>query len=297
MSSAKPDRPFPDPRSTPQHRPSRAAHVLAIALPLMLVALLALPVGMALARRAPSTDRAAGQDTGAAGGPSVGDPYFPDAGSSGYDVIKYEIAIDWDAGSESMRSTTTITARASQPLSSFYLDLALQTDKVEVNGQDASFEKRDFQDVRVVPAAPITAESTFEVVVNYSGAPGRLSRDKVRPWWSSNQEWTVAGEPESAAWWFPSNDHPSDVALMDISIRVPADLQAISIGRLESADTGTENDFNTWRWISRQPLATYLAFVAIGKYQIEQGVVDGRPYVYAASMQLSAEHRSRVLGQ
>jgi hypothetical protein len=99
MSSANPDRPFPDPRSTLQHRPSRAAHVLAIALPLMLVALLALPVGMALARRAASTDRLAGQDTGAAGGPSVGDPYFPDAGSSGYDVIKYDIAINWDAKS------------------------------------------------------------------------------------------------------------------------------------------------------------------------------------------------------
>jgi aminopeptidase N len=298
MSSVNPDWPPPDPRSVPQHRPSRAAYVLPIILPLILVVLLAAPVGIALGLRASSsTDREAGSGTGSAGEPGVGDPYFPDAGSSGYDVIKYEIAIDWDARSESMRSTTTITARASQPLSSFYLDLALQTDKVEVNGHDASFEKRDFQDVRVVPAAPITAESTFEVVVNYSGAPGRLSRDKVRPWWSSNQEWTVAGEPESAAWWFPSNDHPSDVALMDISIRVPADLQAISIGRLESADTGTEIDFNTWRWISRQPLATYLAFVAIGKYQIEQGVVDGRPYVYAASMQLSAEHRSRVLGQ
>ena len=59
----------------------------------------------------------------------------------------------------------------------------------------------------------------------------------MRPWFSSGQEWTVAGEPESAAWWFPSNDHPSDVALMDISIRVPAGLQAISIGRLESADS------------------------------------------------------------
>ncbi len=136
MSSANPNRPLPDPQSTPQqHQPFRAAHVLAIVLPLMLVALLALPVGMALARRASSTDRASGVDTGTAGGPGVGDPYFPDAGSSGYDVIKYDIAIDWDAKSESMRSTAKITARAGQPLSSFYLDLALQTDKVKVNGR------------------------------------------------------------------------------------------------------------------------------------------------------------------
>src|SRR5215212_6929321 len=181
MSSAKPDRPFPDPRSTPQHRPSRAAHVLAIALPLMLVALLALPVGMALARRAPSTDRAAGQDTGAAGGPSVGDPYFPDAGSSGYDVTKYEVAINWDVKSEAMRSTAKITARAGQPLSSFYLDLALQTDNVQVNGRDASFEMQDFQDVRIAPVAPIAAGSTFEVVVDYSARQGGSAAARCGP--------------------------------------------------------------------------------------------------------------------
>ncbi len=299
MSSVNPDWPPPDPQfATQQPQSSRASYGLAIVLPLILVALLAIPMGVALVVRAnSSTDREAGTGTGSAGGPGVGDPYFPDAGNSGYDVIKYEIAIDWDAKSESMRSTTKIIARASQPLSSFYLDLALQTDKVEVNGEDAKFEKRDFQDVRVTPATPIAAESTFVVVVDYSGAPGKISRDEVRPWWTRNQEWTVAGEPESAAWWFPSNDHPSDVALMDISIRVPADLQAISIGRLESADTGSEADFNTWHWISRQPVATYLAFIAIGKYQLEQGVADGRPYVYAVSMQLSAENRSRILGQ
>src|SRR5919107_5721530 len=151
MSSVNPNWPPPDPRSVaPQHQPSRAAYLLAIVLPLILVALLAVPVGIALTLRAnSSTDRGAGSGTGSAGGPGVGDPYFPDAGSSGYDVIKYEIAIDWDVKSESMRSTTKITARASQPLSSFYLDLALQTDKVQVNGEDASFKKRDFQDVRV----------------------------------------------------------------------------------------------------------------------------------------------------
>ena len=195
-----------------------------------------------------------------------------------------------------MRSKAKIIARAGQPLSSFYLDLALHTDKVQVNGRDARFETRDFQDVRITPVAPIAAGSTFEVVVDYSGAPGQISRGEVRPWFSSGQEWTVAGEPESAAWWFPSNDHPSDVALMDISIRVPAGLQAISIGRLESADSGSEEGFDTWRRKSRQPLA-YLAFLTIGNYQLEQGMVDDRPYVYAVSMQLSPEDRKRVLAQ
>ena len=300
MSSVSPDWPPPDPRSVVhQHRPSRAAYVFAVVLPLILIGILIAPLGVALALRAKSAgDFGADQPRNAVdGGPGLDDPYFPDAGNSGYDVVKYEISIDWDVATQSMHSTATIIARATEPLASFYVDLALQTDKVEVNGVDAGFEKDGFQDVRVTPADPIAADSSFELTVNYSGAPGQIVRDQAHAWWATGEEWTVAGEPESAAWWFPSNDHPSDVALMDISIRVPADLQAISIGRLESADTGTEQDFNTWHWVSRQPSATYLAFLAIGKYQIEQGIVDGRPYVYAVSMQLSAEDRKKALVQ
>jgi aminopeptidase N len=300
MSSVSPDWPPPDPRYFfKQHQPSRAAYVFAIILPVILVALLAAPLGIVLAVRSTSP---AESGTGTSGSPTdgssgVGDPYFPDAGSGGYDVLKYEVSIDWDPARASMKATTKITARATQFLESFYVDLALQTERVQVDGQEATFEKQDFQDVQVTPDDPVPAESDFVVVVDYTGEPGALVRGEVKPWFTTGREWTVVGEPESAAWWFPSNDHPSDPALMDISVRVPADLQVISIGRLESKDTGAEADFDTWHWVSRQPLATYLAFIAIGQYQIEQGSVDGRPYVYAVSMQLSAEARKEALSQ
>jgi aminopeptidase N len=300
MSSVSPDWPPPDPRYFfKQHQPSRAAYVFAIVLPLILIALLVAPLGIALALRSDSLGQPGTGSSGSAteGGPGVGDPYFPDAGSSGYDVIKYEVSIDWDPTAASMEASTKITARATQLLESFYVDLVLQTDRVQVDGKEATYEKQDFQDVQVTPKDPITAESEFEIVVDYSGAPGKIARGEVRPWVTSGQEWTVVGEPESAAWWFPSNDHPSDPALMDISVRVPANLQVISIGRLESRDTGTEADFDTWRWVSRQPLVTYVAFLAIGRYQMQQGVVDGRPYVYAVSMQLPAAARKEALSQ
>jgi aminopeptidase N len=299
MSSVNPDWPPPDPRYFyKQHQPSRAAYVFAIILPLILLALLAAPVGIALALRSDALTPGAGSSGNATeGGPGIGDPYFPSAGSSGYNVIKYEISINWDAPSATLKATTKITAQATQFLESFYVDLALQTDRVQVNGKEATFEKQDFQDVEVTPADPIAAESDFEVVVDYSGAPGNVARGEVRPWFTTGQEWTVVGEPESAAWWFPSNDHPSDPALMDISVRVPAGLHVISVGRLESRDTGNEADFDTWHWVSRQPLVTYVAFIAIGKYQMEQGVTDGRPYVYAVSTQLPVEARKKALSQ
>ncbi len=296
-----------DPRWPPpvaaKHHPQRVAYVLAIVMPLVLLLALAVPIGVAwgISRLrvpapgpAPALTPSAGSGAADEGQPGVGDPYFPDYGSSGYDATKYTISLSWDASREFLTSTTVISARATQRLRSFYFDLALTTTRVIVNGQPAVFALSGFQDVKVTPTVPIAAGADFSVTVDYSGAPGRIKRGATSGWWTTGQEWTAAGEPESSVWWFPSNDHPSDPALMDVSIRVPAGMEAISIGRLESKDTGNEADHDTWHWVSRQPTATYLNFVSIGRYALQEGVADGRPYVYAVSAQLSAADRSKA---
>ena len=235
-------------------------------------------------------DRRAGA-SGAGGSPGLGDPYFPRAGNSGYDVERYTIALDWEPVRPSLTGTTTFTARALQQLAWFYVDLALQVDAVRVNGVPATFTRDGFSDVRVEPKAPVAVGSDFTVQVEYSGRPGELSQDGVQPWRSSGQEWTAVGEPEVSAWWFPANDHPSDPARMDVSVRVPAGMEAVSVGRLESRDSADEADFDTWHWVAREPMATYLNFVSIGQYVLEEGRADGRPYVYAVSERLTASQR------
>jgi aminopeptidase N len=285
----------------PVQRPHRVAYVLAAIMPVILLAAMAIPIGVAWAiarvRQAPSsvTTPPPLNPNATDGEPGLGDPYYPQAGNSGYDVTKYQIMINWDPASQSITGTTTISARATQQLNSFYFDLVLHTDKVTVNGVPADSIARGFSDVYVKPAQPIQIGSSFHVVVGYSGKPGDIKQGDVQPWLSStNDEWTVAGEPESAAWWYPSNDHPSDPALMDVSIRVPADMEATSFGRLESADAGSEKDFDTWHWIARQPMATYVNFVSMGQYQLKRGIDHGLPYVYAVSEQLSVEDRRKA---
>lgn len=71
-------------------------------------------------------------------------------------------------------------------------------------------------------------------------------------------------------------------------------MEAISVGRLVSADRDDEPDHDTWHWVSTEPMATYLSFLSIGQYELERGRVDGRPYVYAVSEQLSAADRARA---
>jgi aminopeptidase N len=269
-------------------------------MPVILLAALAIPVGaawtIARLRQSPGSETTpAPLDPNATDGkPGLGDPYYPQAGNSGYDVTKYQIMINWDPATQSITGTTTISAQATQQLNSFYFDLALQTDKVTVNGVAAESIARGFSDVYVKPTQAITAGSPFQVEIGYSGKPGDVRQGDVQPSLFTNGEWTVAGEPESAAWWYPSNDHPSDPALMDVSIRVPAGMEAISVGQLESADAENETDFNTWHWIARQPMATYVNFISIGQYELKQGTERGLPYVYAVSEQLSPEDRQKV---
>jgi aminopeptidase N len=283
------------PPPLPPHRPHRVAYVFAVVMPLVLLVAIAAPIGVAWAWRAARNPGPAGVPPSNAtrGEPGLGDPYYPEAGNSGYDVAKYQISVSWDPGRTTLSGTTVVSARANHRLQSFYLDFGLPVSEVKVNGQPATFDQQSGSQLEIEPATEIAAAADFAVAVTYAGNPSELNGD-VAPWHTTNAEWGAVGEPESSAWWYPANDHPSDPALMDVSIRVPAGMEAISVGRLESADSAAEKDFDTWHWIARQPMATYLNFVTIGQYEVRQGVQDGLPYVYAVSEQLRPENRKKA---
>ncbi|WP_188895361.1 M1 family metallopeptidase [Microlunatus endophyticus] len=228
------------------------------------------------------------------GGPGVGDPYYPDYGSSGYDARKYTINLNWAPKTQKLSGTTTIDARSDHELLSFYVDLVLPVTKITVNGRPARFDREGSYDVRIVPQRAIRAHKAFSVTVTYGGNPANHRIDNVEPWSVTGDEVTAAGEPEGSAWWYPANDHPSDPASYDVSVRVPAGLDVISNGRLVSRDTGHEKSFDTWHWVTPQTLDTYQSLLSIGHYEIEQGTAGRWPYVYAVSDNLSAADRKKA---
>ena len=282
------------------YRPPRFAYVVAAALAVLLVAAIAIPVGIAVLRYRgdwpPTGSRGGPPSTATGGANGAGDPYFPDYGSSGYDATKYTVEVAFDPGDETLSGSTVVAARATESLGSFYLDLALPVTRVRVDEVDAAFALEGFQDLRVTPSTPIADGQRVTVTVDYAGRPGELRREGMSeaPWRAGEDEWTVAGEPESSAWWYPANDHPSDPALLDVSVRVPKEYQAISVGRLASKDATREADFDTWRWATSEPLPTYASFLAIGHYELREGEADGRPYVYAASTRYPADQRASL---
>lgn len=218
--------------------------------------------------------------TAADGGDGVGDPYYPRMGGGGYDAQRYAIDVTWEDTQDLLMGTTTITARATEDLGTVHFDLALTVDEVTQGTKVTEFAQ-DGQDISVKLADPVSAGEEFQLTVRYAGNPGQVDEDGF---YNTDGEVVVADEPSSAPLWFPSNDHPSDPAQMDVTLRVRQGKQAISVGRLESQRT--EGNWDVWHWVSSQPMATYLNFFAIGDYTIEQGEANGRPYVYAVSEKL-----------
>ncbi|PZS40059.1 MAG: peptidase [Pseudonocardiales bacterium] len=204
-----------------------------------------------------------------AGADGIGDPYFPRAGNSGYDVTAYDIAVRYDPPTDQLVGHTTITATATESLSRFDLDLRLPASAVLVNGRLAVIHQ-DGGELQVTPAAPVPSGAPMTVRVDYAGMPSSVSgRPGVQSPWVRTADGAVAvGEPDIAAWWYPSNDHPSDKATFTITAVVPAGLQAISNGALLGGPEAVGPGLQQWRWQETEPMATYLAFVAIGNYDI-----------------------------
>ena len=76
----------------------------------------------------------------------------------------------------------------------------------------------------------------------------------------------VAGQPDVAATWFPSNDHPSDKATFDMKLTAPTGLEVVANGRL-AGPTDNGDGTSTWRWEAKEPMATYLATMNVGEFE------------------------------
>jgi aminopeptidase N len=229
------------------------------------------------------------------GSPGIGDPYYPDYGNGGYDVGHYSIDVGYQPRTGELTGTTTITATATQDLSRFDLDFLLPVSSATVNGQPARTREYVVDtpahnyggELVVTPAHPIRTGTAMTIVVTYAGNPARTKVNGFSPWFPTPSGAVIADEAEAAAWWFPSNDHPLDKATYDLAINVPAGLQAISNGVL--VGQSTRGSTTTYRWRENKPMATYLAFTAIGKYDLTTGTTSsGLPYYFALADGTSA---------
>jgi aminopeptidase N len=219
------------------------------------------------------------------GASGAGDPFYPQAGNGGYDVRHYSLKLDYEPQNEQLDGDVTITARATQDLSSFNLDLRdLKVDGITVNGAAASFTRKG-QELTITPPAGLRKGREFTTRVLYGGHANYVNDpDHSKDGWIPTDDGAfVVNEPQGAPTWFPANDTPKDFATYDFAITVPEGKTALANGRLVSTtDNGATT---TWRWAESSPMVPYLTTATNGVFELRVGTVNGLPEYNAVDPQ------------
>lgn len=213
------------------------------------------------------------------GEPSVGDPYFPQFGNSGYDAQHYHVALTIDMKKREVQGTTTIELTPTVDLRSFTFDLVgFDVTAVAVNGAPASFG-RPTDKLRVTPPQPLPAGVAASVQVTYSGKP---SGQGLGGWyWSKGEGALYAPQPAGASRLFPCNDHPSDKATFTFDVTTRRGTAAVANGLLQNTPVRDGNWIRS-TWSEPGSFPTYAAVVAVGRFKLVSGeTASGLPVVNA----------------
>lgn len=234
---------------------------------------------------------------GGRGAPGQGDPYFPLAGNGGYTTRHYDLDLSYDPATRRLDGTAEITARATQRLKTFDLDLSgLTVHRVTVDGRTARWT-RDGQELVVTPRETLRAGASFRVEVSYGGVPQQVTDPDGSPdgWIATDDGAFVAGEPQGAMSWFPGDNHPLDKASYAFRITVPTGYTAVANGVLTSQRS--KGGKTTFRWNQPQPMAAYLATATIGKFDVQRYTTASGIPVYNAVDPREAADAAPALAQ
>lgn len=206
------------------------------------------------------------------GGETVGDPYFPTIGNTGYDVQTYELDLRIDiAGPDQLVGHAQIDLRAVDPLGQFAFDfVGLRVDTVDIDGTVATFEQTDAK-LRITADPPLVPGETYTVNVRYSGTPTTVdstTRIGNIGWYDRFDASVAIGEPMGSRTWYPVNDHPTDKAEYTFHLDVPEGLVGVANGSFEASTIADGRHKTTW--IMDDPMASYLATVTVGDTQVLQ---------------------------
>ena len=196
------------------------------------------------------------------------DDYIPGHGDSSFDVEHYDLTLDYKIAGNRLSGEARLRIRALQPVSRIELDLhALNVARVHVDGALAKYSHRS--DRLAVTLGQVLPEgASAEIAVRYSGTPKQVrSRKLGEAGWEELEDGVlVAAQPHGSPSWFPCNDRPDNKATYEIELSVPKGYHVAVAGEL-AGRTG-RGMTTTWTYRQESPMATYLATVQIGQYEL-----------------------------
>ena len=196
------------------------------------------------------------------------DPYLPGHGDDSFTVTRYELDLDYRVAGNRLTGRARLHARAGRTLSRFALDLTgLRVTKVLIGGRRPGRWTQRPGKLHIALADTVAVGAGFVVDVEYSGKPVPIAGTWGEVGWEELADGViVAGQPDGAPSWFPCNDRPDHKASFRISVTTEPVYRVLANGAL----TERTNRAGGVRWVYDQPepMATYLATVQIGRYDL-----------------------------
>jgi len=228
---------------------------------------------------------------GTAGAPGVGDTIWPQLGNGGYDVVDQRLDLRFAKGLAKYTATTTLTARATQNLSSFDLDLLGPTvTGVRVNGVPAAWKSTPQGELVITPTKSVRKHLRFVVRVDVRNDVSEVSENSVLPPGLVRYEGFVQAlnQPSGARKILAVSDHPAQKAPSTFAVTAPSELNSIANGKL--IGTTTSGGMTTRVFRERPRIAPELMQIGVGPFTVvHRKGPHGLPLRYAVpTAQLSA---------
>lgn len=196
------------------------------------------------------------------------DDYVPGHGDARYDVEHYDLVLDYKVAGNRLSGVATLRCRALEEVSKVDLDLhGLNVARVQVDGSNVKYTHR-FDTLTVTLEETLSAGADFEITVKYAGTPQQIrSRKLGEAGWEELEDGVlVAAQPHGSPSWFPCNDRPDNKATYEIALTAPKGYHVAVAGEL--VDRSAKGSTVTWTYRQDAPMATYLATVQIGRYEV-----------------------------
>jgi len=198
--------------------------------------------------------------------PATGlDPYVPERGELGYDVLHYDLELKYVVNSNRLDGRARITVRPTEDLRRISFDLAgLRVAKATVGGRAARWQQRPGK-VRVEPAMSLPAGRPIDVELRYQGTPGPTSSVWGPIGWEELTDGVlVASQPSGASTWFPCNDLARQKSSYRVVVTASSAYRVVVSGSLRSRRSSGST--TTWEYEQPEPTSPYLMAVNIGRY-------------------------------